>query len=359
VAGVKPLTIAFVSSHARNGGSERYLETLLGLIDPTWPKQAICLERGPLADRLVAAGIPTAVVETSGSPQRILAAGWRLRRLLRRMRPDVVHANGVKAALVSVLAAAGTRIPVVWVKHDFSWDRALGNAIAGRCRLVVGVSEAVTASLRDRSRVRVVPTGIAEVDPGGPVAELELPAGVDVVGVFAYLHPRKGQAELVEAAAQVLERRPGTQFLVVGGDAPEALDYAAAVRARVDELGISAAVTFLGHREDAAELMRACDLIVIPTVEPGEGFGLVALEAFSLGTPVVGYAAGALPEVTGDCALLVPAGDHAGLADAIVRVLEDAGLRARLVECGRTRVRERYGLERWAEQLADCYKDAA
>jgi len=55
----------------------------------------------------------------------------------------------------------------------------------------------------------------------------------------------------------------------------------------------------------------------------------------------------------------VPAGDHAGLADAIVRVLEDAGLRARLVECGRTRVRERYGLERWAAQLADCYKDAA
>lgn len=356
---VKPLSIAFVSSHARNGGSERYLETLFGLLDPTWPKHAICLEGGPLADRLVAAGIPTTVVQTSGRPQSILAASWRLRRLLRRIEPDVVHANGVKAALVSVLATVGTRIPVVWVKHDFSWDRTLGNAIAARCRLVVGVSEAVTASLRDRSRVRVVPTGIPELDPDGSVAELDPPPGADVVGVFGYLHPRKGQAELVEAAAIVLERLPGTRFLIVGGDAPEALDYAAAVRARVDELGISQAVTFLGHRQDAVELIRACDLVVVPTLEPGEGFGLVALEAFSVGTGVVGYAAGALPEVAGDCALLVPAGDRAGLADAVVRLLDDRELQARLVECGSARVRERYRLERWSEDLAECYKDAA
>ena len=358
-AGLTPLTIAFVSSHARNGGSERYLETLLGLLDPTWPKHAICLERGPLVDRLVAADIPTTVVETSGRPQSILAAGWRVRRLLRHIEPDVVHANGVKAALVSVLASAGTRIPVVWVKHDFSWDRALGNAIAARCRLVVGVSEAVTASLRDRSRVRVVPTGIPELDPEGPVAELELPPGAEVVGVFGYLHPRKGQAELVEAAPSVLARRPRTQFLVVGGDAPEALDYAAAVRARVEELGISSAVSFLGHRQDSVEVMRACDLAVVPTLGPGEGFGLVALEAFSVGTPVVGYAAGALPEVAGDCALLMPAGDRGRLANAVVRVLEDGELRARLVECGRVRVLERYRLEPWAEALAECYKDAA
>jgi glycosyltransferase involved in cell wall biosynthesis len=356
---MRPLTIAFVSSHARNGGSERYLETLLGLLDPTWPKQAVSLERGPLADRLVAAGVPTVVLETGPSAREILAASWRLRRVLRRLRPDVVHANGVKAALVSVLAAAGTRLPVVWVKHDFSWDRALANGIAARCRLVVGVSEAVTASLRNRSRVRVVPTGIPELDPAGPKAELDLPEGADVVAVFGYIHPRKGQADFVEAAALILERRPGTRFLVVGGESPEVLDYNAAVRARVDALGLAAAVTFLGHREDAVDLMRACDVVVVPSVAPGEGFGLVTLEAFSVRTPVVGYAVGALPEVAGDCALLVAPGDYSGLADAVLRVLEDGELRARLVECGRARVSDQYGLERWVEGLVACYKDAA
>jgi glycosyltransferase involved in cell wall biosynthesis len=137
------------------------------------------------------------------------------------------------------------------------------------------------------------------------------------------------------------------------------LDYNAAVRARVDALGLAAAVTFLGHREDAVDLMRACDVVVVPSVAPGEGFGLVTLEAFSVRTPVVGYAVGALPEVAGDCALLVAPGDHSGLADAVLRVLEDGKLRARLVECGRARVRDQYGLERWVEGLVACYKDAA
>ena len=353
-----PLRIVFVSSHSRSGGSERYLATLLGELGAAWVVRVVCLEEGPLVEQLRAA-YPTEVVHSSGRATSVLAAARRVRSLLRRERPDLVHANGVKAAVVAVLATLGLRVPVVWVKHDFSWDGRLARAVAARCRLVVGVSEAVTATLRSGSRVRVVPTGIPPLQPPSGRPE-GLPEDADeLVGVFGYLHPVKGQTELVEAAPAVLAVRPGARFLVVGAEDRSAEGYASAVRSRVDELGISPAFTFLGHRDDAIDLVRACRVVTVPTIGRGEGFGLVGVEALAAGTPVVGYAAGALPEVVGDCGLLVPPGDRQALAEAISRVLADAELRERMSACGRERARARFGLERWRDAMAEAYREAA
>jgi glycosyltransferase involved in cell wall biosynthesis len=353
---VVPIPIAFVSSHARNGGAERYLATLLGQLGPDWVRTVICLEEGPLVARLRAAGHPVEVVRTSGRWTSLLRSAWRLRRLIRRARPGLVHANGIKAALVCGLACVR---PIVWVKHDFSWDGRLANLVASRCRMVVGVSEAVTRTIQRRERVRVVPTGIAEPASGPGVRPEALDPGVPLAAVFGYLHPVKGQAELVEAVPAVLEHVPEARFLVVGDDDPSAGGYGASVRARAQELGLSDAVRFLGHREDAIELMRACDLVVVPTVARGEGFGLVGLEALAVGTPVVGYRAGALPEVVGDCGTLVPPGDRAALAEAIVRLLEDEALRSELARRGRERARERFSLARWSEAMAESYREAS
>ena len=84
------------------------------------------------------------------------AAERRLRRRLRRDPPEVVHANGLKAALVSVLATMGTRLPVLWVKHDFSFDGRLAALVARRCRIVVTVSAAVAETFDPATRERKV-----------------------------------------------------------------------------------------------------------------------------------------------------------------------------------------------------------
>src|SRR5439155_19707616 len=122
------------------------------------------------------------------------------------------------------------------------------------------------------------------------------------------------------------------------------------VRNRIDELGLRDRVLVRGHHPDAPAVMAGCDLVAMPSVpdERGmgrEGFGLVGLEAMAVGTPVVGYADGALPEVIGDCAELVPEGDREALAGAIVTLLDDPGRRERMAECGRSLTRERYGLD--------------
>lgn len=369
--GSAPVPVTFVSSHAGLGGAERYLELLLGQLGAGWVNQVVCLQAGPFAERLRALGYPVEIVET---PRRagMLPAAWRLRGVLRRSRPAVVHANGVKAALLAGLATPGISIPVVWVKHDFSWDGPLAALVGLRCREVVGVSRAVLATFgrRPRPRRRVVANGIPQdpVDRGrGREMALELlrcPPEAEVVTIVGRLDPVKGQAELLEAAPEVLRRRPRARFLLLGGEDPHHPSFAAGLRARVRALGLEGAVTFGGHRPDAPDLLAGSDAAVIPTIPDDrgfgrEGFGLVGVEAMAVGTPVVGYADGALPEVLGDCARLVAPGDRASLGREIARVLEDDALRERLVRCGRQRARERYRLDSMASAMESVYRSAA
>lgn len=364
----EPVPVTFVSSHAGSGGSEHYLELLLDFLEPAWVAGVISLADGPFVARLRAAGHSVAVVET-GNRLSLLASAMRVRRLLGARPQAVVHANGVKAALVTALATPGLGIPIVWVKHDFSWDGPLARGVAARCDQVVGVSAAVTATFRrGRERVRVVHNGIPPIERDRDAARELVRALVggdgDVVVLVGRLHPAKGQAELVEAAPRVLERRPGTRFLLLGGDDPHELAYGRRVRARIAELGLERDVAVRGHHPDAPGVIAGCDLLAMPSGpdERGmgrEGFGIVGIEAMAVGTPVVGYAGGALPEVLGDCAVLVPEGDREALSAAILELLEDPARRAELATRGRQLARERYSLEATVSAMRERYAEAA
>lgn len=365
----RPVPVAFVASHAGDGGSERYLELLLDHLEPAWVAGVVALADGPLVHRLRAAGHRVTVLET-GPRLSVAASALRLRRLLRRRPPAVVHANGVKAALVAALAAAGTGVPVVWVKHDFSWDGVLARLIAAGCARVVGVSEAVTATFggRSRRRVRVVHNGVPTIERDrGAARELvrDLIGGDgEVVALVGRLHPAKGQLELVEAARRVLEDRPDVRFLLLGGEDPHEPGYAAAVRSRIAALDLAAAVAVRDHHPDAPGVMAGCEVVAVPSVpdERGmgrDGFGLVGVEAMAVGTPVVGYAGGALPEVLGDRALLVAEGDREALAAAILALLADPARRARMGERGRAFARERYAIEATVAGMRRSYAESA
>src|SRR5436309_2695212 len=252
------VAVTFVSSHARLGGEENYLLRLIDALGPAWVRNVICLEDAPFVERLREHGIRTDVIPT-GPRVGIVSSAFGLHRALRSARPDVVHANGVKAAVVAALATTGLRVPLIWVKHDFSWDGLLARWVARRCTQVVGVSS---------------------------------------------------------------------------------------------------------FRADAVELIAGSDLVVIPsTVERRglgrEGFPYVGLEAMALGTPIVGYEHGGLPEMLGDCGLLVAPGDRSALRDAILELLGDRELCDRLARCGRERVRERFSLEKMVEAMKGCYREAS
>lgn len=365
-----PVGVSFVSSHALGGGSERYLELLLERLGEDWVRGVVLLQEGPFAERLRSLGYPVEIVST---PRRagIFPAALRLRRALLGQAPQVVHANGVKAAMVAAIAMTGTGIPVLWLKHDFSWDGPLARLVAWRCRTVVAVSSAITTIFGPwlARRVRVVPNGIPEYArdrESGRRAIADLTGSTDAPTVLLVgrLHPAKGQIELVEAAPLMLERRPDLRFVLLGDEDPTQPAYAEGVRRRVAELGIDREVVFAGHRSDPLRIMSGSDVIVLPSVPDERGAGKEAcpfalLEAMAVETPVVAYAAGGIPEVLGDCGRLVAEGDRAALADAIVGLIEDEDERRRAAACGRERVRTRHSLEATVEAMRRAYRETA
>jgi glycosyltransferase involved in cell wall biosynthesis len=361
-------SVTFVSSHAQPGGSEAYLETLLRELDPGSVRGVVSLQRGPANDRFREAGHDPVVIHTSGSYLSMLASTWRLRRFLNRHRPDVVHANGVKAALMCVLATR--RIPVIWLKHDFSWDGRLARIVARLCARVIAVSEAVVEGLPRRDNVDVVRPGVAVPDVDRQDGRrllrdlLQAPADAPVITLVGRFHSVKGHHELLEVVPGLLARFPGLRVALIGGDDPNQLEYAAGVRQQIESLRLGGQVKALGHRRDIVQLIAGSDVIVVPSVRDDRGMGreslsLVTVEAMLLGTPVVAYDHGGVPEALGDTGYLVPPGDRWALGEAIGTVLSDPRSSDRMAERARERATELFSLSRSIDLLSCHYRAVA
>ena len=258
---------------------------------------------------------------------------------------DVVHAHGLRAGLVAVLAASGRPTPLVVSWHNLPPDvvgparvvsALLERVVARGAGITLGasadlVARALAAGGRD---VRLAPVGVTppRLPRRVPLAVRE-ELGVDgrpVVLAVGRLHPQKGYDVLVAAAARWAHRDPAPLVVVVGSGPLEAR-----IRAEIDRL--EAPVRLLGQRDDVAELMSAADLVVLPS--RWEARSLVAQEALHAGRPLVASAVGGLPELLGDGAMLVPAGDVDALDRAVRELLDDPDRAGELAARGRQRAR--------------------
>lgn len=370
-------SVVFVSAHTGLGGAEGYLDRLVRLLPEHMRGPAIFLGDGPAPQRLEARGIEV-VRLPRGRRWRALGDVPRLRRTLSDHSPAVVHAHGILAATMTALALLFTRVPIIWLKVDFAGDGLWGNLVALRCRLVVGISRVVVDGFRRPllRRTRVVHCGIPAYDFDRDQARAEVlritgwPPDAEIVLVSGRLAAGKGQAELVEAAPAIARARPNARFLLLGSEDPFHPGYQARVLERAEALGLTGrlAIEDVAHDGDdpASEAVRVAagsDVVAVPSVreEPHgweEGFGLVGAEAFAVGTPVVAYRNGSLPEVLGDCACMVDEGDTDALAEAVIEILADPGLRADMSRCGRRLAAERYRMDRAVEEMEACYREA-
>jgi glycosyltransferase involved in cell wall biosynthesis len=155
-----------------------------------------------------------------------------------------------------------------------------------------------------------------------------------IVTVTSADSPLKGLPTLLRAVAKLATERDA-HLVVIGTPS-------AATRQQVTQLALADRVTFASGLPDAeyARVLASAEVAVIPSLY--EGFSLPALEHMASGTPLVASRAGALPEVTGDAALLVPPGDAEELSAALGGLLDDQQARARLASSGLARVRERF-----------------
>jgi glycosyltransferase involved in cell wall biosynthesis len=245
--------------------------------------------------------------------------------------------------------------------------------LARACSGVICVSDALARTFLGRSRrkVKVVHTGIPGIDIGREDSRrrlLELigdPHARPVISLVGRLVPEKGHAELIEITPQLLRRLPDTHIFFIGGMPTDRFaTHVDRLRERIEELDVGGTITFLGHRDDTLMHIAGSDMVVMPSVtsHPGvetEGFPLIALEALTIGTPVVAYGIGGMPELLGDCGLLVAPKNRESLRAAIERVATDRTLRERMSSCGADRVRMRFSMADMLARLQDAYREAA
>jgi glycosyltransferase involved in cell wall biosynthesis len=225
---------------------------------------------------------------------------------------------------------------------------------------VVAVSKAVaerTPGRRGDREVTVIPNGVAvpplPSDEDRRAARESLGVGDDelVVGNVANLRREKAHDVLLRSFSQVVARVPNARLVIVGADMGMGSALAALARA----LGVEDRVRFLGRRDDATQLMPGFDVFALSS--RFEGLPLAMLEAMMRAVPVVSTAVGGVVDVVDDGAtgMLVPGGDEARLAEALVGVLADRGLAGRLGRAGRAKAEAEYSVERMVADYERLY----
>ena len=374
-AGTRRIALVASSFHPHTGGVEEHVRHVARELASMGYKVAVwTVDRGERLGRSEVDGVEVRYLpcplpaRSFGALVRFAArlpvAAWAWWSAFWSLRPDVLHVhcfgpNGVYALALHLL----TRTPLVVTSHGETfaddhavYDRsallrkALRLAIA-RASAVTAPTQFVLADLRSRfglSDGSVVPNGI---DAEPPAAEhVDLPVSRPLVLAVGRVEQMKGFDLLLEAMA---DPQLASAHVAIGGAGSEV----AALRSLAGELGLSERVRFLGRLTpgQVTTAMASADVVVVPSRR--EAFGIVALEAWRSGTPLVGTVQGGMPEVVtgGIDGLLVDPTDVTALSAALRRLIRDGPLRARLVSAGRQRV-EDYAWSRVAATYAECYR---
>lgn len=342
------------------GGAQTYVARLAATLSSTYEVVVAAQGQGPLAEAVRASGgrfVELRHMRRAPSPWRDPLAFWEIVRLLRRERPQIVHANSSKAGILGRLAGAVVGVPSrVFTAHGWAFHAHSGLAaklylaverlVAPLTTLTICVAASelesgVAAGVCLPSRT-VVCANAVPVPPLGRRPAHDPPRVLTV----GRLKPPKDFSTLLRAVALL---RPGACRLVVAGAGPDRSRLAVEAEA----LGIAGDVEFLGERDDIAALLDGCDVFVLSS--RSEAMPMSVLEAMAAGVPVVASAVGGVPEAVGEAGLLVPAAEPAALAAALARVAGDAALRDRLGRAGRARVQHHFPLDVWRRTHLELY----
>jgi glycosyltransferase involved in cell wall biosynthesis len=356
-------------------GAEIALARLVDHLGPLGPESIVaCGSEGTLAAALRRADVTVEVVElppalvdrrrahlrgvgVAGTVPATLRYAGRIYRAARRHQVDVIHTNSMKAHVAGMLAARAARTPAIVHLHDDLGNLQTGSNVSGLVRWmlqrfpqrVVGCSRYVLdAAGVGGDAAAVMYSGI----PSDLVRD-SVPArvGPPVVGMVARIAEWKGQHLFLEAAEIVARSRPDVRFRVVGAALFGEDAYFDRLRGIAARPGLAGRVEFTGRVADPVTHYDDFTVAAACSIEP-EPFGQVLVEAMARGCAVVAPAEGGPAEVVTHefDGLVVPPRDAPALAAAILRLLDDEGLRQMLAAAGLKTVRD-YTLDETARRF--------
>jgi glycosyltransferase involved in cell wall biosynthesis len=323
---------------------------------------------------LARAGVPTIDVPAMRRAPSLLdpVAAVQLERLMRRLRPDVVHTHASKAGVLGRFAAARARVPaIVHSVRGWSWHGRRGvartlavraeRAVAGSTHHFAAVSQAmieagVAHGIAARERFTVIRSGIelerfaASHDRAAARRALGLGDGC-VVGTVGRFETAKAPLDFVAVAARIARRRDDVRFLWVGGGR-----LRRDVERAIASSGLAERFVLTGERDDVPALLAAMDAFVL--LSHWEGMPRVLVEAALAGVPIVTTPAGGACELVdhGRSGLVCAPGDVDAHAGAVLRLLADRELATRLAARARGPLLAEFALDRVVEQHVALYR---
>jgi len=384
------MKVLYVNHTATISGAERSLLSLLDAL-PDSVQPLLATPPGALREAVRDLGIPTTgIVATAGSlrvhplhtPRALVEMGVasvQVGRAAHHQGAELVHANSIRAGIVLALARLATIATIVHVRDCLPSGRVSDLTM----KMITNAATTVVANSRytARSVFAAVPGAHVEV-VYNPVDLVRWdPAQIDrtrarerlgstiasrlVLGVVAQLTPWKGQDTAIEALELLCEQGIDAHLLLIGSAKFIAratrfdnASYVAGLHQLVADRGLEERVTWLGEREDVPELVRALDVLLLPSWE--EPFGRAVIEAMALEVPVIATSVGGPAEiiVNGREGLLLAPREPGLWADAIGRLAHDPERRAEMGRAGRQRVERRFGVAHHLAAMLEVYERA-
>jgi L-malate glycosyltransferase len=379
----------YVNHTAEVSGGERSLLSLLAGL-PDTVSSLVATPRGRLDTEVRRLGLMTTPIPgTAGSLRlhplhtpralaEMAAAAGFVRVAARRHRADLIHANSIRAGIVLGLAhpASASIVHIRDCLPPGSLSTATQRLIVATATTVVANSRYTAESVRrvaPNARLEVVhnPVDLARWDPvhmdrdQARAALGEAGKRTLLMGVVAQLSPWKGQDTAIETLRILREEGVDAHLLLIGSAKFVARAtrfdneaYVAGLHKLVADVGLQDYVSWMGEREDVPELVRALDVLLLPSWE--EPFGRALIEAMALGVPVVATNIGGPPEIIEDGreGYLVAPGDAGAWAQAIHRIVDNPKRGREMGDAGRRRVKEAFSVRYHVAAMLDVYERA-
>jgi glycosyltransferase involved in cell wall biosynthesis len=377
-----PIRIIYIIGSLHIGGAERQLTELVKRLDKRrFAPVVLCLFEagGPLRAEVDQAGVPVDVIGFRGfrkqyaNPKLIvhnIRSFIKLIFYLRRAKPHITHAFLVSSYLITGVASRLAGVPVVIAARRnertgdiyLPWLEKLVNRLVDAVFVVskaVG-QDAVAGRLVAPHKVHLIYNGIdlapfesPDVLARGAKIRRQFNGERDclLAGVVASLAPRKGHIYLLHAVAQVLAERSDIRFLFIGRDD----GCQTGLEQMAQDLGVSGLIIFVGECHDIPGVLGALDLQILPSLV--EGFSVAILEGMASSLPLIVTNVGGNAEAVQDgiTGLVVPPADSEHLAEAILRIANNAVLRQQMGQAGQARVRRLFSIERTVEEHESQY----
>jgi glycosyltransferase involved in cell wall biosynthesis len=348
------------------GGQNQVLVTVLGLRSLGHRTMLVAHPGGELRQR-AQEGLD--LIPLAPRTEMDLNAAWRLSRLLKQLKPDIVHAHDPHGVAMAGLALSmSTQLAKPPLVASRRVDFHLRNSSLSRWKYrqvdcFICASEAirqmVVADGVPAARTVTVHEGIdlermATAPPVNLHEELFLPHQAPIVGNVAALVPHKGQRHFIEAAALAVRKVADARFVIAGEGV-----LRPALERQIKEHRLEKHVLLAGFRPDVLSLHKAFDIFVMSSIT--EGLGTSLLDAMAAARPIVATTTGGIPEVVVDgvTGFLVAPRDDAAMAAAIVTLLKDPDLRQRMGQAGLARARELFSADRMLKETLKVYRRVA